>query len=107
MKSWLKFFSSEKSGGLSIKETFLELAARLEIHNSTAAAGAGSEVIEIAKDMRDLLIHNQLELNRTEKVRVIKAINKAKVRALLSGNDEGCRTFSSLDSISADVMRVL
>lgn len=64
-----------------------------------------SKTIETAKRIRNLLAGNELQLEREEKLRLLKMLNKAKVRALLANQDYTYDIFANLDSISADVAR--
>jgi hypothetical protein len=66
-----------------------------------------SKVVNCASSLRNVLRTSEGHLSKDEKVRVVKALNKAKVRALLGGTTESYSTFKMLDSISSDVVTLL
>jgi hypothetical protein len=66
-----------------------------------------SDVVDSAARLRDLLRRESMALPPSEKVRIVKALNKAKVRALMHGTCECYGAFRSLDSISSDVVQLL
>jgi hypothetical protein len=68
---------------------------------------ACSSIVNDAARLRNLLRQQSLPLTRSEKVRIVKALNKAKVKALMHGSCECYGAFRSLDSISSDVVQLL
>lgn len=64
-------------------------------------------VVDRAVSLRNLLRSDHRTLTNDEKVRIVKALNKAKVRALMGGTSESYSVFSSLNSISSDVVQLL
>ncbi len=95
------------------RKRFFGLTKELEdaVDNGSICIGEGcgcDSAIDTAKKLRSLLLReHDMQLQRSDKVRLIKAINRAKVRALLAGTNDGRRTFSHLDSISGDVVQLL
>ena len=65
------------------------------------------KLVDTASKLRNQLRRNHCNLSHDEKVRIVKALNKAKVRALMGGTDESFSKFRSLDSISSDVVSLL
>lgn len=63
------------------------------------------KTIDTAKKIRNIISGNELTLAREDKLRLLKMLNKAKVRALLANEDYAFELFSNLDSISADVAK--
>ena len=74
---------------------------------NAVTASNGSQVVDRADRLRNLLRGRSCNLSNDDKVRVIKALNKAKVRALMVGTSESYSLFNSLDSISTDVVSLL
>jgi hypothetical protein len=66
-----------------------------------------SNVVDSAARLRNLLRSQNMSLSHDEKIRIVKALNKAKVRALMHGTCECYGAFRSLDSISSDVVALL
>jgi len=66
-----------------------------------------NNLVDSASRLRNQLRRHQCELSHDEKVRIVKALNKAKVRALMGGTDDSFSRFRSLDSISSDVVALL
>jgi len=66
-----------------------------------------SNAVDSAARLRNLLRRESISLSHEEKVRIVKALNKAKVRALMHGSCECYGAFRSLDSISSDVVQLL
>lgn len=71
---------------------------------SAVLARNSKGVVNHASSLRNLLKQGDKRLSSEEKVRVVKALNKAKVRALMAGTTECYTTFRMLDSISSDVV---
>ena len=66
-----------------------------------------SAIVATAVQIRGVLGGCNANLTNMEKVDLMKALNRAKVRVFLSGTDEGLKTFRILDTISNDVTRRL
>lgn len=64
-------------------------------------------VVSHASSLRNMLRASNSSLTNEEKVRIVKALNRAKVRALMDGTSESYTTFRVLDSISSDVVQLL
>ena len=80
-----------------------EMVAALE----QALLESNNNIVDKAADLRNCLRRSNGDLSREDKVRVITALNKAKVRALMDGTNEGYSVFSSLNSICTDVVALL
>jgi hypothetical protein len=65
------------------------------------------DAVDNASRLRNLLRKESSSLTHDERVRIVKALNKAKVRALMQGTTEAYSAFKSLDSISNDVVHLL
>jgi hypothetical protein len=68
---------------------------------------SNGDIVDKAATLRNCLRRSNSELSREDKVRVISALNKAKVRALMDGTNESYSVFSSLNSICTDVVALL
>jgi hypothetical protein len=64
-------------------------------------------VLDNAAMLRNQLRSSNASLSREDKVRVVRALNKAKVHALMQGSNESYTVFRNLDSISSDVVSLL
>ena len=64
-------------------------------------------VVDNAARLRNMLRRERAFLSHDERVRIVKVLNKAKVRALMQGTSECYGAFRSLDSISNDVVQLL
>ena len=64
-------------------------------------------VMDNASTLRNQLRSSNASLTRNDKVRVVTALNKAKVHALMQGSSESYTVFRNLDSISSDVVSLL
>lgn len=86
---------------------YASLAAEFEKTVSTdfPSRNTASKTVEMAKQIRNILSGNEITLEREAKLKLLKMLNKAKVRALLANKDYTFELFSSLDSISADVAK--
>lgn len=93
------FGGSEEGAGKVNGEVVMALEMAVE-KNDTA-------VIDKAANLRNQLRRNGYSLSRAEKVRIVKALNKAKVTAIMGGTPESYSVFRNLDSISSDVVQLL
>lgn len=82
------------------------LASELERVSENQCANH-SRVVETAFRLRNLLRGKLVKLSRAEKARILKTMNKVKVRALVGGTPDCYRTFMSLDSIASDMYNFL
>jgi hypothetical protein len=64
-------------------------------------------VVDAATQLRTLLKEEELSLTMGEKLRVLKSVTKAKVRAFMGGTSDNYRTFKTLDAISGDLVQLL
>ena len=88
------------------KTEFLSVTSHLEsIINSDIPS---SYTVDVARKIRNMLKRGDVELEKSDKIRLIKTMNKAKVRALLqSGAGDSYRIFRSLDSITNDLLTLI
>ena len=100
-------FWLEEGKGVTKREHFFSLTSHLEDRVLATTQHLGADIIDIASKLRNMLKENELALSRAEKIRLIKALNKAKVKAFLGGTGDYYRVFRSLDSISSDVLRLI
>jgi hypothetical protein len=80
---------------------------KVDVVGALESASTGNDVVDTAARLRNLLRQRSCSLTNEDKVRVVRALNKAKVRALMGGTSESYSLFSSLDSISSDVVSLL
>jgi hypothetical protein len=73
----------------------------------TAVMQMDEVVVDRAATLRNHLRSCNAKLSVDEKVRVVRALNKAKVKALMGGTSESYSKFKVLDSISSDVVTLL
>jgi hypothetical protein len=92
-------------GGEDATEKRSDLVDALE--TAEFSESACSDIVGNAARLRNILRQQGMAISRTEKVRIVKALNKAKVRALMHGTQECYGAFRSLDSISSDVVQLL
>jgi hypothetical protein len=93
----------------SRKEVFRlkeELESTIAVSDSDISS-RHSAIVATAVQIRGALSGRDVPLTNMEKVELMKAINRAKVRLFLSGTEEGLRTFRILDTIANDVTRRL
>ncbi len=64
-------------------------------------------VVDAASELCTLLRGQDMSLTMGEKVRVLKSVTRAKVRAFMGGTADDYKTFRTLDSISNDLVRLL
>jgi len=64
-------------------------------------------VVDAATELCTLLRGQGMSLTMGEKVRVLKTVTRAKVRAFMVGSTDDYRTFRTLDSISSDLVQLL
>ncbi len=86
-----------------IRKEFFSLTTEFERNISE---GVQEEVVDMAAKLRNMLLSN-IKLNRSDKIRILKIINRAKVRALMLATDDGNRIFRNLDSIGSDILRLM
>ena len=64
-------------------------------------------VVDAASQLCTLLRGQEVSLTMGEKVRVLKSVTRAKVRAFRGGPTDDYKTFRTLDSISNDLVQLL
>jgi len=96
-------FVGQKTYG---KEDFLSTTSQFESMINSAICE--TYLVDVASKLRNMLKRGDVVLQRSEKIRLLKALNKAKVKALLQkSTGEGYRVFRSLDSITNDMLMLL
>jgi hypothetical protein len=64
-------------------------------------------VIDAASQICSLLKDPEVSLSMPEKMRVVKSLAKAKVRAFMDGPTDDYKAFKALDAISGDLVQLL
>jgi len=64
-------------------------------------------VVDAASQLCDLLKDTELSLTMSEKMRVLKSVSKAKVKAFMAGPSDDYKAFKTLDAISGDLVQLL
>ncbi|MEW6721722.1 MAG: hypothetical protein AB1324_00510 [Candidatus Micrarchaeota archaeon] len=64
-------------------------------------------VVDAATQLCSMLRGSEVSLTMSEKLRVIKSVTRAKVKAFRGGSADDYRTFKTLDAISGDLVRLL
>ncbi|MEK6978940.1 MAG: hypothetical protein AABW86_01855 [Candidatus Micrarchaeota archaeon] len=106
----LKEFLGLETPQFARRTEFLNLASELERYvDADFPSKTGGRVVDVAKRIRSVLRRGVVsELDTQERVRVLKMLNRAKVRALVSTKDDsGYEIFRSLDSITSDVASII
>ncbi len=92
------------------RKRLFELTESLErstVFSQRDVASRHSEIVSIAVKIRQLLSESKAKLTHMEKVELIKAMNRAKVRTFLAGSEGELETFRVLDRILEDVRKYL
>lgn len=87
------------------KKRFMGLTSALEMANNDPTRY--DVVVDAASQLRTLLREAEVSLTMGEKLRVIKSVTRAKVRAFRAGSADDYRTYKALDSISSDLVQML
>ena len=98
-------FGNSESVRFKTKKKFMGLASALEMVYDDPSKY--EVVIDAASQLRTMLKGEELSLSMSEKVRVIKSVTRAKVRAFMGGNQDSYKTFKTLDGISSDLVQLL
>ncbi len=64
-------------------------------------------VVDAASQLCNLLKDEEVSLTMGEKLRVIKSVTRAKVKAFMGGRSDDYKTFKTLDEISSDLVQLL
>lgn len=64
-------------------------------------------VVDAASQLCTLLKDEEVSLTMGEKLRVVKSVARAKVRAFMGGDVDDYRAFKTLDTISTDLVQLL
>ncbi|MEW6036082.1 MAG: hypothetical protein AB1529_05700 [Candidatus Micrarchaeota archaeon] len=87
-----------------MKKKLMGLTTELEMYDDPMRYEV---VVDAASQLRTLLREEELSLTMGEKLRVLKSVTKAKVRAFMGGPSDNYRTFKTLDAISGDLVQLL
>ncbi len=87
-----------------MKKKLMGLTTELEMYDDPMRYEV---VVDAASQLRTLLKEEELSLTMGEKLRVLKSVTKAKVRAFMGGTSDNYRTFKTLDAISGDLVQLL
>ena len=93
--------------GETSRKMLFALALQFEQFSGDEMHLLKSETVEMAKKLRDIVVAQCTRLQRSEMLRMYKAINRAKVRALSISGIEGYKVFRMLDSLSGDISRLM
>lgn len=88
-----------------MKKKAMGLAFELEMANEDPTRYG--VVVDAASQICSLLKDDGLSLTASEKVRLLKSLSKAKVKALRRGSADDYETFRTLDGISGDLVQLL
>ena len=91
-------------GGKEGDESCADMVGALE---QSVAKNDNGDMVDRAARLRNNLRRNCSGISHDDKIRIVKALNKAKVRALMGGTDESFSAFTCLNSISSDVVQLL
>lgn len=97
-------FGTEKVRSRS-KKKFLGLTSALEMAYEDPLRY--SVVVDAASQLCNMLEQDEVSLTTAEKVRVMKSLTKAKVRAFMGGASDNYQAFKTLDSISSNLVQIL
>ncbi|MDD5171607.1 MAG: hypothetical protein PHF60_01070 [Candidatus ainarchaeum sp.] len=87
------------------KKKFMGLTSALEMaYEDPTRYGV---VVDAASQLCDMLRQDEVSLTTPEKLRVMKSVTKAKVRAFMGGASDNYKTFKTLDTISGDLVQLL
>lgn len=64
-------------------------------------------VVDAASQLCNILKDEEVSLTMGEKLRVLKSVTRAKVRAFMGGKADGYKTFKTLDEISSNLVQLL
>jgi hypothetical protein len=64
-------------------------------------------IVDAASQLCDILKGEEVSLTMGEKVRVLKSVTRAKVKAFMGGTSDDYKTFKTLDEISGDLVQLL
>ncbi len=105
----IKTFFGKDGNVVSGRMKYLLLTAELEneLTSHNQMNHSCMNVVNIAKTLREMIKKEEIELTKTEKIKLVKMFNQAKVNAVKTGTDDSFRIFNSLDSISSDVVTLL
>ena len=101
------FGMSEDMRNKKMHKKFMGLASALESAMLYNDASRYDLMVDAAVELRNMLKGGEVDLSRADKVRVVKSITKAKVKAFMDGTPDSYRTFKALDSISSDLVQLL
>jgi len=94
--------------GLTSKQKFMGLTSELEQFIPVDIEGCNCDrLVDVAVELRNMLRVEGVSLSRREKIKVLKMLNKAKVRSFMMGTTHSIGVFRTLDSISSDVVELL
>ncbi|HSB47836.1 MAG TPA: hypothetical protein VLD37_07530 [Candidatus Bilamarchaeum sp.] len=83
------------------KRELMGLSSELALNTGHA------DVVDAASHLYALLKTQEVSLSMAEKLKVLKSVTKAKVRAFMRGPEDDYKTFKTLDTISNDLVQLL
>ncbi len=97
-------FGTEKVRSRS-KKKFMGLTSAMEMaYEDPTRYGV---VADAASQLCDMLQQDEVSLTTAEKLRVMKSLTKAKVKAFMGGTSDNYRAFKTLDGISNNLIQLL
>jgi hypothetical protein len=100
----MEMFDSRKKQ-LKTRKKVLGLTSALEMANADPTRY--DVVVDAASQICTLLRAEDVSLTMGEKVRMVKSVAKAKVRAFMGGPADDYRAFRTLDALSANLVQLL
>jgi hypothetical protein len=88
-----------------MKKRFMGLTSALEM--TTDDPSRYDVVVDAASQLCTMLKASEVSLTMSEKLRVLKSVTRAKVKAFRGGAVDDYRTFRTLDEISGNLVRLL
>lgn len=98
---------SKQSVPRKSRRKFLALASEMESRLLYEDATGIQSMVDTALLLREFLMCEDLPLRPEEKVRVMKSLTRARVKAYMGGSVESYKAFRTLDGISDELIEVL
>lgn len=92
---------------LKSKKRFLALTSALETVVAYDDCSKYELMIDAATQIKDLLLLDNAYLSRSDKIRIVKSVTRAKVKAFRGGTPDSYSTFKTLETISSDLVKLL
>jgi len=93
--------------GMKSKKKLLAVTSALETAVAYDDNSKYDLMVDAATQLRSMLAGDDVLLTGSDKVRILKSLTKAKVRAFMQGTTESYQTFRTLDTITTDIVKLL